>query len=350
MARKTEKIDPSTQLETQRHTVSFDSYDITVRQLMDMIDADSVDISPEYQRHFVWDSERQSTFIESVFLGIPVPPIFMATNKDSTWELVDGVQRISSLINYCGSDKLRKRIKTASPLSIIGLEKLDSFNDLTYDALPKSLQLAFQLRPIRVTTLNDKSSKSVRFDLFERLNTGGIKLQPQEIRNCIFRGEFNKSIKTLSGNATFRKVAKVQKGSENNGTSEELVLRYFAFLSNYSKFDHSVNDFLNGYMEANQNKKIPAPAIEEFNAVFEILSAALPNGITRTPSGKITPFNLFEAIAVGTALALRLKKSIKKANILPLLTDLNLKKFTTGGTNSNRMVVGRIEYVRDRLV
>lgn len=350
MKKITEKIDPSAQLETQRHTVSFDSYDITVKQLIDMIESGSVDISPEYQRHFVWDVERQSTFIESVFLGIPIPPIFMATNKDSTWELVDGVQRISSLINYCGSEKLRKNIKTPEPLSITGLEKLDSFNNLSYSDLPKSLQLAFQLRPIRVTTLNDKSSKNVRFDLFERLNTGGIKLQPQEIRNCIYRGQLNKQLKELAADAAFKKVAKVQKGSENNGTAEELVLRYFAFLNKYSKFDHSVNDFLNDYMESNQNKRLPAAQIEEFNTVFNILSAALPNGITRTANGKITPFNLYEAITVGTALALRAKKVIKKQNILPLLTDMELKKFTTGGTNSNRMVAGRIEYVRDRLI
>src|SRR5580658_15101 len=189
------------QLEQARRNVSFDTYDLAVRQMLDMVSGKDIDIAPEYQRQFVWDERRQSEFIESVFLGIPIPSLFMATNKDATWEVVDGVQRISTLINFSGSDELRRNfLHSEQPLRLTGLEKLSSFNDKTFFDLPKSVQLAFQTRSLRVTTLNDKSDLLVRFDLFERLNSGGVKLQPQEIRNCVYRGAFNDILKRLSAN------------------------------------------------------------------------------------------------------------------------------------------------------
>src|SRR4051794_6027316 len=94
------------QLQKQRRSVDFDTFDIVVQQILTMVAADDIDIAPVYQRKFRWDDIRCAQLIESFLLGIPVPSLFMATNKDSTWELVDGVQRISTLIKFAGGDKL----------------------------------------------------------------------------------------------------------------------------------------------------------------------------------------------------------------------------------------------------
>ena len=124
------------QLEQERRTVSFDSYDIAVRQLLEMVTENAIDIAPEYQRKFVWDTQRQSEFIESVFLGIPIPSLFMATNKDSSWEVVDGVQRISTLIHFCGSEDV------ALPEGIIrGGRRITPFN--LYEAISVGTALVF---------------------------------------------------------------------------------------------------------------------------------------------------------------------------------------------------------------
>ena len=160
-----------------------------------------------------------------------MPP---SISRAPTWEVVDGVQRISSLINFCGSEELRFRILYVKELlTITGLEKLTNFNEKRFVELPKSVQLAFLTRPLRVTILNDRSDLAVRFDLFERLNSGGVKLQPQEIRNCVYRGPFNETLKTLSQNAALRGVVRLTADDETNGTYEELVLRFFAFLERY---------------------------------------------------------------------------------------------------------------------
>jgi hypothetical protein len=129
------------QLEAERKLVSFDAYDLTVRQLLDMVEERSVFVPPEYQRQFVWEPARQSTLIESIFLGIPIPSLFMATNKDASWEVVDGVQRIGSLAHFVATKALLEIIDRPAPLTVDGLVKLSALNQQSYASLPKSLQL-----------------------------------------------------------------------------------------------------------------------------------------------------------------------------------------------------------------
>ncbi|MFL1523693.1 DUF262 domain-containing protein [Pseudomonas sp. O230] len=335
------------QLESKRKSVSFDSYDLSVRQVMDMVESGDIFVPPEYQRQFIWDAERQSVLIESVFLGIPVPSLFMATNPDSTWEVVDGVQRLGSLSHFIGSPALLERIKRDEPLTLKGLDKLDHFNGVSFNDLPKSIQLHLSTRPIRVTVLNDKSDLAVRFDLFERLNTGGVSLTPQEIRNCVYRGDFNESIKELAAREDFRKVVKVHDTKSLNGTYEELVLRFFTYLENYQKFDHSVKDFLNGYMSTHRNTRINLADQKLFDKTVALLSEAFPLGISRGRA--VTPVNLYEALAVGVALALKQGKVVKADKLHPLIDDKTLKSYTGAGSNQKKFVIGRIEYVRDAL-
>lgn len=227
---KPDIISIQNQLEKNRRSVSFDSYDITLKQLYDMLLEGMIDIAPEYQRHFVWDAARQSALIESLFLGIPIPSLFMATNPDASWEVIDGLQRITTILNFIGDSTELDNVKANyQKLELAGLEKLETMNGLTFKELPKSMQFMLLTRPLRVTVLNDRSDFSVRYDLFERLNTGGVKLHEQEIRNCIFIGEFNDFIKELSESPDFRAVVKMTANAERSGSYEELVLRFFAY-------------------------------------------------------------------------------------------------------------------------
>lgn len=336
------------ELDRHRREVSYDSYDILIRQLVDLVSEAAIDIAPEYQRQFVWDDKNQSRFIESIFLGIPIPSLYMATNADSTWELIDGVQRISTVIRFCG-DAAQLAIIAQEPLKIAGLEKLTALNGRAFAGLPKSLQLAFQLKSLKVTTLNDKSDLNVRFDLFERLNTGGVKLQPQEIRACIFRGKYNDFLRKLAVNDDFRKVVKLQQGNQHNGTYEEFVLRFFAFLHTYRSFEHDVLYYLNDFMKDASASFDDIADEKIFARTFALLAKRLPNGIVRLPR-RITPVNLYEGIAVGTALAIRAGTKLKETRLNALLSDAKLRAFTTAATNSQKMVTGRIEYVRDQLL
>ena len=338
------------QLTREKRAVSYDSYDISVRQMIDMVETGEINIAPEYQRHFIRDQKRESELIESILLGIPVPSLFMASSGGTGWEVVDGVQRISTILHFCGSDKALAMIGKAHPLRIEALEKLNSFNGQLFSSMTKSIQFQFVTRPLRVTVLNDKSDNAVRYDLFERLNTGGVKLHPQEIRNCVFRGAFTDFIKIQSEDSIYREVVKLPDNELRAAAYEECVLRFFAFRDRYKKFDHNVQEFLNSYAIDMNKRQGPFLRPASFLQTMNFVQKELPHGIVREKRKNTTPINLYEAIAVGSALALESGKNIKKGALKKLIDSDDIKKFTTAGTNSKSMVIGRIEYVLNGLV
>ncbi|HET9502739.1 MAG TPA: DUF262 domain-containing protein [Hymenobacter sp.] len=340
------------QLESNRRSVAFDSYDIIVRQLFDMVSESLIDITPEYQRHFIWDEIRQSQLIESIFLGIPVPSLFMATNKDSSWEVIDGLQRLTTIVNFVGDEKIIKQVNPkCQKLILTGLDKLSNVNGLKYEDLPKSLQLLFQTRPIRVTVLNDRSDYTTRYDLFERLNTGGVILHPQEIRNCVYLGDFNDFIKECAENSNFLSVIKLTKNAERTGNTEELALKFFAYYEDRELFQHGVKDFLNDYMSRKTKSfKNKSELKKLFEKTFLTLNKLLPKGIVRGNRTNITPIVLYEAITVGAADILSAGKSISGPKLSQLLDDAELSRLTTGATNSRAKLIQRINYVSERAV
>lgn len=340
------------QLDINRRSVAFDSYDITLKQLYDMVLERMVDIAPEYQRHFVWDEARQSALIESLFLGIPIPSLFMATNRDASWEVIDGLQRLTTILNFIGNAEELKDLKiNHKKLKLSGLEKLDSMNGLQYEDLPKSMQFMLQTRPLRITVLNDRSDFNVRYDLFERLNTGGVTLHEQEIRNCVYIGEFNDFIKELAGNEDFRSVVKMTENSERSGSYEELVLRFFAYHEDSDSFVHSVKGFLNDYMEKKTNNFKDKKNLNElFETTFRALNNNLPDGIVRGARKNITPIVLYEAVTVGCAKAINSGEQYDLSQLVSLLNDVELKKYTTGATNSKKMLEKRVAIVKDKLL
>lgn len=339
------------QLDESRRSVAFDSYDITVKQLYDMVLEGMIDIAPEYQRHFVWDVNRQSALIESLLLGIPIPSLFMATNKDSSWEVIDGLQRLTTILNFIADEESVSKISIGyKKLKLTGLEKLNAMNGVSYSQLPMSMQFMLQTRPLRITVLNDRSDFSVRYDLFERLNTGGVTLHEQEIRNCVFIGDFNDFIKELSLNEDFQSVVKMTATAERSGSYEELVLRFFAYYENGENFNHSVKGFLNDFMESKTKSfKEKKNYKKYFENTFRILKENLPNGVVRGVRKNITPVVLYEAISVGTAKALDSGLVLDYSKLEGLLNNSDLKKCTTGATNSKKMVRERIQLVKDVL-
>jgi hypothetical protein len=337
------------QLKEKRRTVDFDTFDIQMQQLLAMLRDKQITMSPAYQRKFRWSETRCSQFIESLMLGIPIPSLFMATNTDSTWEVVDGVQRLSTIIKFAGDDILRKRHKLDA-LVLSHLGKLTDFVGLKLDELPPKLQLHFATRPIKVITLNDKSDAVVRYDLFERLNTGGVALSPQEIRDCIFRGTFADKLESWVQNKYFRRAVKLTPRQQIDATGEECVLRFFAFRDRYKEFDHNVTEFLNDYMEDASKKFDYAAGDAIFAKTFKEVARVFPTGVRRPEGRKTTPLNLYEGIVVGASLALDKADKLNTEGINEWLASAELRNFTTGATNDRTAVLGRVRFCRDRFL
>lgn len=342
-----------TQLHKERRKVDFDSYDITVDELVRRVARGRIEIAPAYQRKFRWDDVRQSQLIESLLLGIPVPPLFMATNVEAdegtTWEVVDGLQRLLSVTNFLGDEDARRVARLSGrPLKLDGLEILTHLDGLTAEELPADLRDGLADRPVKVIVLNDKSDLRVRFDLFERLNTGGVRLTDQEVREAVFMGEFVDLLTELSGSPDFQRVVLLPKPRMLDGTPQDYVLRFFAFYDRYMDFDHSVKDFLNDYCEVAAKHPRLAERRRLFTATFSFLARCFPDGLRKRQ--RLTPVNLYEGIAVGAALAIEIHPDLPPPSNLDWVGSTELRSFTTGATNDRKSVTGRIEYCRDQFL
>jgi hypothetical protein len=338
------------QLRTQRRTVDFDTFDIHMQQLLSMVKTRQIKVSPAYQRKFRWNDKGCSQFIESILLGIPIPSLFMATNADSTWEVVDGVQRLSTIVKFAGDESLRKEHGIDGQLVLTDLQKLSDFNGLSLDRFPENLKLHFWTRPAKVITLNDKSDMVVRYDLFERLNTGGVALSDQEIRDCVYQGSFANQLEAWSKDPYFQSALKLTPLQQRDATAEECVLRFFAFLARYKQFDHSVKGFLNEYMDSASKNFDYVEGGKIFAKTFKEIARVFPDGIRRPGKKSTTSLIFYEGIAVGAALALQKTNKLHASDRDVWMNSPELRKFTTGATNDRTAVVGRIEFCRDRFL
>lgn len=344
-------INLSEQLSEQRRKVDFNTYDMSVKELISMVNEGEINIAPDYQRQFRWDEERQSKLVESIFLGIPVPSLFMATNSDNTWEVIDGVQRLSTIINFAADldSKARDFIGHSEALRLTNLNKLYFFNNCSYSDLPTNVQLDFRLKPLKVITLSDKSDRQVRFDLFERLNTGGVRLSEQEIRSCVYRGAFNDMLKKLANDSNFLLITKKPEKAFSDGTMEELVLRFFAYYYDRTSFSHDVKNFLNEYMGKNDNKNLLEMELL-FRQVCQILSA-LPYGVVKSANRRNTSTVMWEAVTVGLADALKTgKMQFKLDDFYEWVNDPDFVRCVTGATNSANMLNMRIDYAKQKFM
>lgn len=242
------KNELDTEILNHRKEVRTDRLDISFNELINMYETNELIITPEYQRTFRWDKERQSKFIESILLGIPIPPIFVAENSDSIWELVDGLQRISTIFSFFGSLKSNEEKNNLSLKTGSILKKLEGF---TVDTIPLKYKLALKRAVCRVEIIKFDSKFNMRYELFNRLNTGGLDLSKQEIRNCIFRGldnQFNTLINKLGNSSNFSDLIYIREQEKEMMYCSELVLRYFTLKNKGASFEKNIQNHMDNYM------------------------------------------------------------------------------------------------------
>jgi hypothetical protein len=300
---------------------------------------------PDYQREMAWDDRRQSKFIESLLLGLPIPYIFVADVYDpdndlGRLEIVDGTQRIRTLKRFIHNE-----------LQLHQLEKLDQLNGFYFADLPLARQRRFKRTTLRMIQLTEKADEEVRRDMFERINTGSVELNDMEKRKGISPGAFLNLIEELAKSHQFLKLCPFSDASIKRREPQEFVLRFFAYLNNYKNFKQRVNKFLNQYLEKNNKEGFDADKMKiEFYSMLDIVEKYLPYGFSKGKNYTRTPRIRFEAISVGIALALRKNKNLKIKSI-DWLDSPEFKEYTTSdASNSRPKVMKRIEYVRDQVL
>jgi hypothetical protein len=158
-------------------------YDFSVSSLVDDIDAGRLLLRMEYQRSYVWDDAKASRLIESLLLNVPIPVCYFAENEDGTLEVVDGQQRLQSIWRFISA-----QASGEDRLTLRGTTVLDELNGLQFAQLAQRDQRRIKNRTIRCIVITEDSHPDIKFDVFERLNTGAVRLSDQELRNSIYRG------------------------------------------------------------------------------------------------------------------------------------------------------------------
>jgi hypothetical protein len=291
--------------------VRTDAIDLSFGEIINLKSTNEIRIDPEYQRLFRWSLVQRSRLIESVLLRLPVPPIFLIENEDGTLELIDGLQRVSTMIQL-----IDPKLIEADDLILSGCDLIESLNGKTFSDFPLTLKLQLKRSTVRAVTIKRQSKSFLRYEMFKRLNTGGSELSPQEVRNCSSRlfGEWGVSvyefIRALSKSTGF--VATTETISESEAEKrglEELVLRFFAAKDGAGLYAGHVANWLDEYLE---KILVGGPvsfnfAAEQlvFEQTFNRISAVLGEGAfckykDDQPIGGLAPAH-FEAIAIAFA-------------------------------------------------
>lgn len=354
----------------QAHTQSLD---ISLNELLDMKAVGELNISPDYQRLFRWSEGQRSRLVESLLLEMPIPPIFVIEDENNHYELIDGLQRISSYLHLRGqldALHLEPPVNRGDFLTLTDCDIIPALNGLKWATLPPSLQIRLKRAFIRVEVVRKGADHRFKYHMFKRLNTGGDRLSEQQVRNATIR-MLDKTlpdfIVNLSEIDSFRTCTSgLTQERILSSIDQELVLRFFALKNYRDKFKHEVSDFLTEYMEEIAERKVPFDYDGEkkiFLKTFSILSASIGDmafSFANKRTRKLTNgFGIYhyEALTIGIQPILeRLNASDEaqmdklKGAITQIKLDQNFIAMTTGGgKNSPGPLSERIEFVSEAL-
>ncbi len=324
------------------------SLDVSFNELYDMYSDGELAISPDYQRLFRWDEEKQSRFIESLILEMPVPPIFVIETENGVYELIDGLQRVSSYLHF-RSEKLGEEKR--KPLILTGCDIVEELNGLSYDNLPKALQIKIKRSFVRMEVIKKESESSLKYHMFKRLNTGGELLSDQEIRNCTIRllnSDALTFIEDCSDNKDYREVIrKIDEEKINKKLDQELILRFFALKNDIECYKFPVAEYLTNYLEGITMQEKTFDYIRErevFEKTFRIINLNLGDSAFSSISKaqnikKDFVTYLFDGISVAIAkLVDKIDSEEKNVKIEEMIYDIKkgteLQSYKTGTLNN----------------
>jgi uncharacterized protein with ParB-like and HNH nuclease domain len=342
------------QIFEEQQEVAYDTREFTIEYIVNKynqdIDEDENEIFvPDYQRDFVWDDERQSKFIESVILGLPIPFIFVAEIRESgRLEIVDGSQRIRTLSAFLQNE-----------LSLTRLEKLTKLNGTQFHQFSIARQRKVKNTPIRMIVLTDKASEQVRKDMFERINRGSDLLKDMEQRKALLQGKFTDFIYELcQDNAKLQKLAPIVKWLKKRQEHQELVLRYFALFDTYNHYPSNtgIAKFLDTYLQnknASFTDREKIEKNEQFNKMIDFVETNFEFGFAKSNVPQVSRI-YFEAISVGVSLALKSKSdlSTNKEATKQWLKTPEFRLIISGKYETHKpiRINQRIDYVKNQLL
>ena len=351
-------------IDERRIEIRTDKLDMTFGEFSNMYENNELIVAPDYQRLFRWKDSQKGRFIESILLGIPTPAIFVAETEDGVWELVDGLQRLSTVLEFFGVLKNADG-EVIPPSRLVAIEgaALPLLEGKTYEDLSLRSRLSIRRAGCRVEVIKVGSGKRMKYDLFERLNTGGVRLTDQEIRNCIFRAEAPELMEhfdALAKTPDFAASLEISKHKLNSLYDRGLVLRFYALKNDLDSFRHDVEPFITDYVHkiVDGTKQFDLVAEDEiFERTFRAINSALGTGSWKhvkneVPSGEFSVY-IYEALSVAVASNIEAVEAMPidelRQRLNSIKTDEEFKKVVGPGGNTRPRLTKRLEIANQKL-
>ncbi|MFB7815649.1 DUF262 domain-containing protein [Paenibacillus chitinolyticus] len=352
----------------KERTVKTQNIEYDLETLVKKVNKNTIKLDPEYQRNHRWSVETSSKLIESLILNIPIPLIYLSQDVDvdtepeddvARYSVIDGQQRLTAIIDFM-----------TNQFALTELNVLKDLNDSFYKDLPPFLVRRLEERTIKCLRIDSTVDAQVKYDIFERLNSGSIKLEAQELRNAVYRGSFNNLIKQLSKNEDFRILLQVnlEEPDESNKVKKmedvELVLRYFSLIDeNYLNYKKGFKQFLSSQME--KMNELPEQKLEEMKQRFIKVFRGIREIFGDTAFAKykkdgdslkrVSKFNaaVFDALAVSYSECVNIHEPKLSQECAVKYQELfyneEFNDSVTGSVNDREKIIKRIDYVKQVL-
>lgn len=348
------------QINKKRRDIKTDGYPMSISEWVSMYEREELDIHPEFQRFYRWTPRQKSGLIESILLGIPLPPIFVSQREDGVWDVVDGLQRLSTLFQFMGllRDEKGKRL---DPLTLEGTKYLPALKGIRWEnpedpkrSLPKELQLVVKRSKIAASIVLKESDEGAKYDLFQRLNTGGSELSPQEVRNCLLvmiNKSFFEWLRELPKYESFILTTSLSDRPLEEAYDMELALRFVLLALIPDSEIKSIGDvgaFLTERIsEVAQDKKFRRSQVKQlFEDTFDVLAETLEDQAFKRFSVRKTRheggflLSVFEVIAFGVAYNIAEKTLCPKSEIVErarsIWSNNAFTEWAASGVNASR--------------
>lgn len=347
------------EIDNKKAEFRSESYPMSIGELINLYESGEILINPDFQRYFRWTNTQKSRLIESILLGIPIPSIFVFQREDGIWELVDGLQRISTLIQFMSKLPEVEDIPTKERLILEGTKYLPSLEGMVWENLkdgdidlPNQLKLFIKRAKLNFSIILSDSGANTKFDVFQRLNTGGTYASGQEVRNSTMI-MINKPtftwFKKLSMNEDFLNSISITDRLIDEQYPMELVLRYIAL----THYEYSNKKELSDYFDDINEKILLDDTFDyvnyenQFNNTFSLINQIIENGaFKRFDDGRFKGKFLesaFEAISVGISknfdsYDLPADNDLIKTKIEQLHQNDTFKQYTGSGSNARTRI------------
>jgi uncharacterized protein with ParB-like and HNH nuclease domain len=339
-----EEESPPLDLEGKDRRLFTHPYDFIIRSLKDQVDDGTLILADNFQRRRVWDNARSSRLIESLLINVPIPVCYFAEVGDAC-SVVDGQQRLTAIYRYIDNQ-----------FSLSSLRVRSDLNKKRFHELGVADKRTIQNRSIRCILILKESDSDIRFDVFDRLNSTSVKLNAQELRNSLYRGDLNELILELSAVSAFQEIRGV-KNIDKRMQDCEMVLRFFAFHFQPEKYRGVLSKFLDNYLEQGQklnlndtaqHKEVFLRVVDDINYVFGKYSFRRYNS-EKKQWDKVINKSVYDIIIIIIYFA-KIESDVIRANkeglikaLQKLCSDVEFNSSISGATSATNRIQARLD-------